>query len=130
MQSAPIGSKIELKVPADQSMMLVIRLTTSGIAARSGMTMGNLDDLKIAVEEASSYLLYGRVRPHTVVVTYEMEENAVSVTMTGEGRSSEEPLSRDETEEEVIQAILSALVDEAEVTDGENRNVRLRKKCR
>ena len=42
---------ISLTVPADKSMMLVIRLTTAGVLARARLTVDAIDDMKMAVEK-------------------------------------------------------------------------------
>ena len=51
------ANRIELRVPAEREMMLVIRLTTSGALARLGMSVDAVDDVKLAVEEACNCLI-------------------------------------------------------------------------
>lgn len=48
---------IEMKLPAEKDMLLVVRLTASGILTRCGATLDVMDDFKIAVEEACSLLI-------------------------------------------------------------------------
>ncbi len=51
------SNAISLTVPAEREMMLVVRLTTSGALARSGLTVDAVDDLKLAAEEACNCLI-------------------------------------------------------------------------
>ena len=48
---------IEMKLPAEKDMLLVVRLTASGILTRCGAMLDVMDDFKIAVEEACSLLI-------------------------------------------------------------------------
>ena len=54
MREIVLKEAVELKVPAEQNMMLVLRLTTAGVVARAGLTVDRMDDVKMAVEEACS----------------------------------------------------------------------------
>ncbi|MDL2205962.1 hypothetical protein LJC33_03485 [Eubacteriales bacterium OttesenSCG-928-N13] len=49
--------RVELIVPAEDNMMLVIRLATMGVISRANLTLDKADDLKMAVEEAASCLI-------------------------------------------------------------------------
>ena len=48
---------IELTVPARQDMMLVVRLATAGVLARSGLSLDAVEDMKHAVEEVCICLI-------------------------------------------------------------------------
>ncbi len=52
---------VELTVPAEPAYVLVLRTVTSSLAARHDFTLDEIDDLRIAVDEASALLL-----PHAV----------------------------------------------------------------
>ena len=43
---------VELIIPCDPKYVTVVRLTVAGVAARSGLTVEDIDDLKVAVSEA------------------------------------------------------------------------------
>jgi serine/threonine-protein kinase RsbW len=53
-------STVELTVPADSAYVSVLRTVTASLAARRDFTIEEIDDLRIAVDEASALLL-----PHT-----------------------------------------------------------------
>jgi serine/threonine-protein kinase RsbW len=46
-----------LAVPANSSYLAVLRTATAGLAARLGMTLDEIEDLRIAVDEACAILL-------------------------------------------------------------------------
>ncbi|MEO6701119.1 MAG: hypothetical protein ABI140_13290 [Jatrophihabitantaceae bacterium] len=52
---------VELTVPADPAYVSVLRTVTASLAARRDFTIDEIDDLRIAVDEASALLL-----PHAV----------------------------------------------------------------
>jgi len=45
---------IEMKIPAKPDYVGVIRLTLSGIASRMGFTYEEIEDIKIAISEATT----------------------------------------------------------------------------
>ena len=51
-----------LRLPADSSFLAVLRTATSGLAARLHFTLEDIEDLRIAVDEACA-LLIGQARP-------------------------------------------------------------------
>ncbi|MGZ4445243.1 MAG: anti-sigma factor [Nocardioides sp.] len=48
---------VELRLPADGAYVSVLRTTTAGLAARLDFTMDDIEDLRIAVGEASAMVL-------------------------------------------------------------------------
>ncbi len=48
---------VELTVPADPAYVSVVRTVTASLAARRDFTIEEIDDLRIAVDEASALLL-------------------------------------------------------------------------
>ncbi len=48
---------VELRVPADPAYLTVIRTATAGLAARLDLTLDEIEDLRIAVDEACALLL-------------------------------------------------------------------------
>ena len=58
----------ELRLPADSAYVAVLRITTAGIAARLDFTLDDIEDLRMAVGEASAMLL-DRARPGGQLIT-------------------------------------------------------------
>jgi serine/threonine-protein kinase RsbW len=48
---------VELRLPADSAYVSVLRTTTAGLAARLDFTIDDIEDLRIAVGEASAMVL-------------------------------------------------------------------------
>ena len=55
--SAGARADVELRLPADGAFASVLRTTTAGLAARLDFTMDDIEDLRIAIAEASSLVL-------------------------------------------------------------------------
>jgi len=51
------SESVELTVPADPAYVSVLRTVTASLAARRDFTIDEIDDLRIAVDEASALLL-------------------------------------------------------------------------
>ena len=55
--SAARPADVELRLPADSAYVSVLRTTTAGLAARLDFTIDDIEDLRIAVGEASAMVL-------------------------------------------------------------------------
>lgn len=51
------GDHVELKVPATSAYLAVLRTAAAGLAARLDFTLDDIEDLRIAVDEACALLL-------------------------------------------------------------------------
>jgi len=51
------GETVTVSVPADVSFVSTLRLATASLAARCGLTVDDIEDLRLAVDEACSLLL-------------------------------------------------------------------------
>lgn len=101
---------IELILPADPKLMLVIRLTVAGVIARAGVTVDRMDDMKLAVEEACSCLLDQESLPEKLHLRFECNEKELNICVCA---LSDEPCTgdADEAELDVVRCILDSLVD-------------------
>ena len=48
---------VELRIPADSAFLAVLRTATAGLAARLDFTLDDIEDLRIAVDEACAMVL-------------------------------------------------------------------------
>lgn len=48
---------VYLRVPAKPEYILVIRLTTSAVASRAGFDVDEIEDIKLAVSEAGTFMM-------------------------------------------------------------------------
>lgn len=122
---------ISLTVPADKSMMLVIRLTTAGVLARARLTVDAIDDMKMAVEEACTLMISQQCPPGALCVEFFRGEDRLEIHVHS---LAEQPClcGMDPAELEVVRTILCSLADAAEIDylDGKIRNILLTKDLR
>lgn len=122
-KSAPI----ELTLPADPKLMLIIRLTVAGVVARAGVTVDRMDDIKMAVEEACSCLLDQENAPDKLHLQFECHENAMDIRICA--LSKDDPVGNvDDAELDVMRCILDSLADHTEfdVQNGWIASIRMR----
>lgn len=115
-----LGQQVEVCVPANRPMLLVVRLATSGVVTRAGLSMDAVDDTKMAVEEACNCLMLQR-SPFTMLkLCYAFEDEALAIAVKGlrepsDVRPTSGPSAADE-EVQVIRCILESMVDGVELT--------------
>lgn len=119
---------VMLSVPAEKTMMLVIRLTAAGVLARANLTVDAIDDMKMAVEEACTLMIGQQCPPATLQLEFLRRQSAVEIHVHSE---PETPCrcGMDPQELDVIHAILCSMADEAQIdyADGRIRNILLSK---
>jgi serine/threonine-protein kinase RsbW len=102
-------STVHLEIPASGAYLAVARAAATGLAAQLQFTYEEIDDLRIAVDEACTQLLARRGGATTLNVAYHLEESElrvdVSIEAPDDGRP---PLARDT----FAWQILSAMTDE------------------
>jgi serine/threonine-protein kinase RsbW len=111
-----IDGTIELTIPPDPRLLRLVRLVASGLASTAGFTVDELDDLRIAVDEAVSALLEGG---SGAAVPLRFEVGDDSVAMTGEVPLAS-PDALDQDRLELSAQLLGAVCDEHDlgVVDG------------
>jgi serine/threonine-protein kinase RsbW len=82
------GADVELRLPADSAYVSVLRTTTAGLAARLDFTIDEIEDLRIAVGEASAMVLPEADAGSEVICTFHLSPGrltvGVSVSTAGE----------------------------------------------
>lgn len=75
---------VELRVPADPAYLAVVRTATAGLAARLDLSLDEIEDLRIAVDEACALLLDGRAHPdRSLGTSFEVGDGVLDVVITG-----------------------------------------------
>ena len=78
-----VGGVVELAVPALASFLPVVRAATAGLAARLSLTFDEIEDLRIAVDEACSMVLSLPGSPPVVLTCrYEVFADALGVRVS------------------------------------------------
>ena len=104
-----LKQSVELKLPAERSMMLVLRLTTAGVVARAGLGVDRMDDVKMAVEEACNCIIGEDNAAETLRLSFRTEDQNLLINIcAGESCTADE---LDEDEMNVVRCILESLVD-------------------
>jgi len=82
---------VELKLPADGAYLSVLRTATAGLAARLDFTLDEIEDLRIAVDEACALLLTDVPEKAELNCTFSLSPQALSVTVTAPSRTGRLP---------------------------------------
>ena len=82
---------VELRLPADPAYLSVLRTATAGLAARLDFTLDEIEDLRIAVDEACAMLLPDVVDSGTLTCTFEMLEDALRITVAAPTMTATSP---------------------------------------
>lgn len=120
MQTSAENITIELTVPAEERMMMVIRLTTAGVVTRANLTLDAADDVKMAVEEAAGCLIKfsgcARLR-----IGYNIGGDELRIYVRAECTDLT-PMEQTQDELYTIRCILESMVDEV-LLSGRQRGI-------
>lgn len=114
MREIMLKEPVELKLPAQQNMMLVLRLTTAGVIARAGLTVDRMDDVKLAVEEACSCLIGAQIAPQRLCLRFSQDAQGLMIHVCGDCACSGADVNADEIA--VVKCILENLVDGVDIS--------------
>lgn len=83
---------VELRLPADSAYVSVLRTTTAGLAARLDFPIDDIEDLRIAVGEASAMVLPEAVSGSDLVCKFRLAPGSLTVSVEV---TSEQPTAPD-----------------------------------
>ena len=109
---------VEVRLPAQGAYLSVLRTATAGLAARLDFTLDEIEDLRIAVDEACAILLQQAVPGSVLCCVFRLVGDSLRVTVsapTTDGRAPER--------DTFAWTVLSALAGEVESTVAEDRTV-------
>ncbi|MGN6330727.1 MAG: anti-sigma factor [Motilibacteraceae bacterium] len=72
----PAQDRVEVRLPAASAYLSVLRTATAGLAARLDFTLDEIEDLRIAVDEACAMLLPQAVEGAPLTCTFELGDAA------------------------------------------------------
>jgi serine/threonine-protein kinase RsbW len=108
---------VVLRLPADGAYLSVLRTATAGLASRLDFTIDDIEDLRIAVDEACAMLLSHAVPGADLTCEFELHEGVLRVAVSVQTSDGEQP-SRDT----FAWTVLSALAGEVDSgVDEDNR---------
>lgn len=120
------GDLVELQVPASSAYLTVLRTTAARLAARIGFTLDEIEDLRIAVDEAGAMLLPLAVTGSTMHCSFQLQTEILDVVVSVPAARTDLP-SRDS----FAWTVLSALAGEVHSrVDNGRVSIMLRKQQR
>ncbi|GAA4535050.1 MULTISPECIES: anti-sigma factor [Nonomuraea] len=114
---AAIRDVVSIRLPADSAYLSVLRTATAGLAARLDFTLDEIEDLRIAVDEACAMLLNEAVPGTDLTAEFELtgQEMQVRVEVATVGSSAPK-------RDDFAWMVLTALADDVDaVTDAADR---------
>jgi len=82
---------VELRIPADSAYLAVLRTATAGLAARLDFTLDDIEDLRIAVDEACAMVLPQARENSDLTCTFDLDASKLTVAVTAECDSPRPP---------------------------------------
>jgi len=116
---------VELRLPADSAYVAILRTATAGLAARIDFTLDDIEDLRIAVDEACAMVLPQALPNSYLESRFWLGVESITVSVSAECDSPEQP-SRDGFAWTVLSALASTV--EAE-TSGSTLTISLTRKA-
>jgi len=107
--------EVLLRLPADSAYLTVLRTATASLASRLDFTVDEIEDLRIAVDEACALVLPHTVEGANLECAFRLSPGSLGVTVAAATRDAEVP-----TKDSFAWTLLHALVDEltSSVDDG------------
>ena len=74
-----VEDTVEIRLPADSAYLSVLRTATAGLAARLDFTLDEIEDLRIAVDEACAMLLPAAIDTATLTCRFRLDPTTLEV---------------------------------------------------
>jgi serine/threonine-protein kinase RsbW len=112
------GDSVEVRVPADVAYVATLRLMAASLAARCDLTIDDIEDLRLAVDEACALLLPHAAPAARLEASFVLRPGALSVTARVASADGGQPTP---DRGGFAWSVLSALASEVDVaaTDGQ-----------
>jgi serine/threonine-protein kinase RsbW len=117
-------STVHLEIPASGAYLAVARAAATGLAAQLQFTYDQIDDLRIAVDEACTQLMARRGSADVLSVDYHLDGNELCVEASVTAADRGGPMARDTFAWQILEALSDEVVEH---NDGERLALRLRK---
>jgi serine/threonine-protein kinase RsbW len=111
---APVRDTVTLRLPADSAYLAVLRTAAAGLASRLDFTLDDIEDLRIAVDEACAMLLPRAVADATLQCAFELKPGQLDIAVSVPTTDGELP-SRDT----FAWTVLTALAGEVDARAGD-----------
>ncbi|ADP78887.1 anti-sigma factor [Pseudofrankia inefficax] len=109
---------VQLTIPAAGAYLTVLRTATASLAARLDFTLEDIEDLRIAVDEASALLLVSAVPGSALECVFSLSPGLMRVTVSVDSLDGEPP-----SKDTFAWTVLSALAGEVSSSTGPGHRV-------
>jgi serine/threonine-protein kinase RsbW len=118
------ADRVTVKMPADGAYLSVLRTATAGLAARLDFTLDDIEDLRIAVDEACAMLLSQAIPGSSLECSFALSPDDMTITVAVPSLNPRPPSS-----DTFAWTVLSALAGtvEAQVGPGDRLAIVMRK---
>ena len=99
---------VELRIPADSAFLAVLRTATAGLAARLDFTLDDIEDLRIAVDEACAMVLPQARTGSDLTCAFDLGDHNLTVSVSARCETPRQP-SRDGFAWTVLSALTSSV---------------------
>src|SRR5205085_3626529 len=86
-----VRDTVELRLPADSAYLSVLRTATAGLAARLDFTLDEIEDLRIAVDEACAMLLAQADPGSNLECDFSLSQNTMTIAVSAQSRVGHPP---------------------------------------
>jgi serine/threonine-protein kinase RsbW len=76
------ADEVSIRVPAESAYLSVLRTATAGLASRLDFTLDEIEDLRIAVDEACAVLLHQAVPGSSLDCAFQLSDEAMTITVS------------------------------------------------
>jgi serine/threonine-protein kinase RsbW len=116
--------RVTIKMPAEGAYLSVLRTATAGLAARLDFTLDEIEDLRIAVDEACAMLLAQAESDSTLECDFELGRDTMTISV-----SADSAVGRPPSKDTFAWTVLSALAGsvDSHVGPGDRVTIVLRK---
>jgi len=80
--AASVRDRVTIKMPADGAYLSVLRTATAGLAARLDFTLDEIEDMRIAVDEACAMLLSQAIPGSDLECSFMLGQDAMTVRVS------------------------------------------------
>jgi serine/threonine-protein kinase RsbW len=81
-RGSALRDAVTVKMPADGAYLSVLRTATAGLAARLDFTLDEIEDMRIAVDEACAMLLSQAIPGSTLNCDFALDRDAITISVS------------------------------------------------
>ena len=87
----PVQDQVTIRMPAEGAYLSVLRTATAGLAARLDFTLDEIEDLRIAVDEACAMLLAQADAGTTLECDFTLNRDTMTIAVSAQSRLGQPP---------------------------------------